>query len=49
VFHGEPLPAHIDRAHYVERVLRPLAEAILEPLGEHVEDAMGEPRQLGLL
>jgi hypothetical protein len=49
VFHGEPLPAHIDRAHYVERVLRPLAEAILEPLGEHVEDALGEPRQLGLL
>jgi len=49
VFHGEPLPGHIDRTHYVERVLRPIAEAILEPLGEHVEDALGEPRQLGLL
>ena len=49
VFDGEPLPRAIDRAHYVDRVLRPVAEAILEPLGEHVEDALGEPRQLGLL
>jgi DNA polymerase-2 len=49
VFHGRPLPANIDRPHYVERVLRPIAEAILEPLGLHSEDALGEPRQLGLL
>ncbi len=49
VFHGEPLPGNIDRAHTVERVLRPVAESILEALGEHVEDAFGEPRQLGLL
>jgi DNA polymerase-2 len=49
VFHGQPLPAEIDRSHYVERVLRPIAEAILEPLGLHTEDALGEPRQLGLL
>ena len=49
VFHGEPLPGEIDRAHYVERVLRPIAESILEAVGEHVEDAFGEPRQLGLL
>jgi DNA polymerase-2 len=48
VFHGQPLPADIDRGHYVERVLRPIAEAILEPLGLHSEDALGEPRQLGL-
>jgi len=48
VFHGQPLPADIDRSHYVERVLRPIAEAILEPLGLHSEDALGEPRQLGL-
>ncbi len=49
VFHGQTLPPGIDRAHYVERVLRPIAEAILEPLGLHSEDALGEPRQLGLL
>jgi DNA polymerase-2 len=49
VFHGEPLPADIDRAHYVERVIRPIAEAILEPLGLHIEDALGEPRQLSML
>ena len=49
VFHGPPLPGDIDRAHYVERVLRPIAEAILEPLGLHSEDALGEPRQLMLL
>ena len=30
---GGPLPAAIDRAHYVEKVLRPIAEAILEELG----------------
>jgi DNA polymerase-2 len=49
VFHGEPLPKDIDRGHYIERVLRPVAESILEALGEHIEDAFGEPRQLGLL
>jgi DNA polymerase-2 len=49
VFHGQPLPPDIDRHHYVERVLRPIADAILEALGEHTEDALGEPRQLGLL
>jgi len=49
VFHDEPLPPGIDRAHYVERVLRPIADAILEATGEHTEDALGEPRQLGLL
>jgi DNA polymerase-2 len=42
------LPGDIDRGHYVDRVLRPIAEAILEPLGLHIEDALGEPRQLGL-
>ena len=49
VFHGQALPDDVDRGHYVDRVLRPIAEAILEPLGLHVEDALGEPRQLGLL
>ena len=49
VFHGQALPSDLDRDHYVERVLRPIAEAILEPLGLHIEDALGEPRQLGLL
>jgi len=43
------MPGDVDRSHYVERVLRPIAEAILEPLGLHTEDALGEPRQLGLV
>ena len=49
VFPGRPLPDDLDRGHYVEKVLRPLADAVLVPLGEHTEDALGEPRQLGLL
>jgi DNA polymerase-2 len=49
VFHGAPLPADIDRGHYLERVVRPLADAILEALGQDTAEALGEPRQLGLL
>ena len=49
VFPGEPLPADIDHGHYVEKVLRPIAESILSLRGESVEEAFGEPRQLNLL
>jgi DNA polymerase-2 len=46
---GRPLPEGIDHAHYVERVLRPLAEAILAPLGSSFDEVLGQPRQLPLL
>jgi DNA polymerase-2 len=49
VFHGRPLPRDIDRGHYVDRVLRPVAEAILEPLALSFDEATGAPRQLSLL
>ncbi len=46
---GRPLPARIDYAHYVERVMRPVAESILQDLGQSWGDALGEPQQLRLL
>jgi DNA polymerase-2 len=46
---GRPLPPGIDREHYVQRVIRPLAASILEVAGLSVEEALGEPRQLPLL
>jgi DNA polymerase-2 len=46
---GRPLPHGIDRAHYVERVLRPVAESILADLGSSFDAALGSPRQLSLL
>jgi len=46
---GEPLPDDIDRAHYVKKVLRPVAEAILEAQGRGFGEALGEPSQLSLL
>ena len=49
VLPGRPLPRAIDHAHYVERVIRPVARSILEEIGESFEDAVGEPHQLSLL
>jgi DNA polymerase-2 len=49
VLPGRPLPPGIDHAHYVERVLRPVADAILDPLGQSFDEALDEPRQLPLL
>ena len=49
VFPGEPLPSDIDHGHYVEKVVRPIAESILPVCGESVEQALGEPQQLSLL
>jgi DNA polymerase-2 len=43
------LPKDIDREHYLEHVLRPVAEAILAELGESFEEALGNPVQLSLL
>jgi DNA polymerase-2 len=49
VLPGRPLPPGIDRDYYVERVLRPLADAILSHRGLGLDDALGAPRQLSLL
>lgn len=49
VFPGRPLPAAIDHAHYVDKVLRPVADAILEALGQSFDEALDQPRQLSLL
>lgn len=46
---GHPLPAGIDHGHYVERVLRPVAEGILAEIGSSFDEAVGNPRQLPLL
>ncbi len=48
VLPGRPLPDGIDRRHYVERVMRPIADAILSLLGHDFDEALGAPRQLGL-
>ncbi len=46
---GGPIPGNIDRRHYLERVLRPVADAILVEIGHSFDEAMGQPRQLDLL
>jgi DNA polymerase-2 len=45
---GEPLPPAIDRGHYVEKVLRPVAESILGDVGSSFDEAIGNPTQLPL-
>jgi DNA polymerase-2 len=49
VLAGHPLPGPLDREHYVEKVLRPIADAILPHVGESFDAALGNPRQLSLL
>jgi DNA polymerase II len=49
VLPGRALPAGLDRAHYVERVLRPVAESVLAELGASFDEALGSPKQLSLL
>ncbi len=49
VIPGRALPPRIDHAHYVEKVLRPVAESILADLGSSFGAALGEPQQLRLL
>lgn len=49
VFSGRKLPDGIDRSHYVDRVLRPIADAILPHIGHDFDEVLGEPHQLKLL
>ena len=48
VLPDQPLPADIDRAHYVDKVLRPIADSVLAELGQSFDEALGRPRQLAL-
>jgi len=43
------LPREVDRAHYVDKVLRPIADAILVQLGTSFDEVTDQPRQLTLL
>jgi DNA polymerase-2 len=43
------LPGDLDRAHYVEKVVRPIAQAVLSQLGESFDEVTDAPRQLELL
>lgn len=49
VLPGHPVPDGIDHQHYLERVLRPVADAILSHLSLTFDEAAGQPRQLDLL
>lgn len=44
----EALPHPIDRVHYLERVLRPVADGILTELGMSFSEALGEGQQMQL-
>ncbi|MCH2184454.1 DNA polymerase II, partial [Myxococcota bacterium] len=46
---SDPSRSDLDRTHYIERVVRPVADAILLELGESLETALGQPKQLDLL
>ena len=47
---GEIPPAdRIDRAHYLDRVMRPIADAILCEIGSSFAEALGEGQQLPLI
>ncbi|MCP4003318.1 MAG: DNA polymerase II [bacterium] len=49
VLPGLEFPKDPDREHYVEKVLRPLADAILPFVGGNFDEAIGAPHQLELL
>jgi DNA polymerase-2 len=49
VLPGRPLPPAIEHAHYVEKVVRPVADSILEVLDSSFDEALGAPKQLSLL
>ncbi len=49
VLPGRPLPKGIDRRHYLERVLRPVADGILSETGQNFDEALGIPQQLTLV
>jgi DNA polymerase-2 len=46
---GGDVPPDLDRAHYVDKVLRPIADAILSQLGASFDEVADQPRQLRLL
>ncbi|MCS5637163.1 MAG: DNA polymerase II, partial [Myxococcota bacterium] len=47
---GAEIPAdQVDRKHYLERVLAPVADAILGELGSSFAEALGEGQQLSLI
>ena len=43
------LPGDLDRAHYIEKVVRPIADSILVQLGQSFDEVTDAPRQLPLL
>ncbi len=49
VLPGENLPHDIDHHHYLERVLRPVADSILSEQGMSFSEALGEGQQMNLL
>jgi DNA polymerase-2 len=49
VLPGRAFPEALDRRHYVDRVLRPVADSILDLLDTSFDEALGAPRQLSLL
>ncbi len=49
VLPGSAWPADIDHEHYVDRVLRPVADSILQERGQRFAQVLGEPSQLPLL
>jgi DNA polymerase-2 len=48
VLPGRELPPGIDHRHYLEKVLRPIADAVLVHLDLSFDEAMGAPRQMKL-
>jgi len=48
VLPGQAPPAGIDRAHYIEKVLRPVADSILLEIGSSFDRVLGVPHQIGL-
>lgn len=46
---GKALPTGIDRKHYLEKVLRPVADAILPEVEHSFDEALGHPQQLSML
>lgn len=48
VLPGRELPPGIDHRHYLDKVLRPIADAVLVHLDRSFDEAMGHPRQMKL-
>jgi DNA polymerase-2 len=46
---GRELPGAIDYGHYLERVLRPVAESIFDVTGGSFDEALDQPTQMSLL